>query len=311
MELTKEQAAEAIKVDASREAIVNTLQENGFWIKSKDEKETFLNEERVRVREEVVNKIKGETFGDIDTQLLSAFDVKKAEGEKTSDYAIRIVNNFKEKASEVDNLKSKISTLETQLKDGSGDETLKTQLSTSQQRIAALEKDLAERDKTISDKDSALFKSDVGNDIAMAMGGIKFKKDLPDSVLKSYTETVRNGLIARAKKQGDKIVYMKTDNSDLVELDDQSKEASSEYPLKTLLKDVIDTGVNGKGAGTGDKGGKKTDVSLETIGDAKSQRDVTNALLKAGYVAGSKEYMEKHTQYVKELGLEKQIGLNI
>ena len=304
MEITKEQVAEAFKVDSSRDAILSTLSENGYWVKSSQEKDTFLNEERTRVREDVVNRIKGETYGSVDEGLLAAFNVPKNQGEKTTDYAVRIANSFKEQAGQVDDLQSKISTLETQLKNGTGHETLKSELNVKEQQLTAVQAQLEELKGSLKGKDEALFKNDVGLEFVKATQGLKFKKGLPESMLDSYLNTERANITAQAKR--DEAGNIRYYEDDKVLLDDKMQPATMDYIVKQRLKDVIDAGTQAQGSRNGQEPKTLNDGTINTIA-IKSQMDLVVALKEAGKIEGTKEFIELQDKYIKELNLENKI----
>ena len=302
MDLTEETLNEALKNDASKDLLVSTLSKNGYWVKTNEEKDTFLTEERTRLRDDVVNNVKKETWDNIDSAISDAYGIAKEANEKTTDYALRIAGNFKTKAEEAETLKSKIADLETQLKNGTGDATLKSQLEVQKAQIEAFKEQINGKESSITEYESKLFKKDAELDLVKGMRGLKFKKEIPEGVRDSYIKTVSESIVAKAERQGDKILYKE---NGIIILDDNQKPATAEHLLKKNLKDILDEGHKANGLGT--NGGVNVDpqiagqINLEGV---KTKQDLIAAILKAGMNPQEEETHKKYEELAKELKLQ-------
>ncbi len=88
----------------------------------------------------------GELHGQYDADILQASGVEKNQGEKSYDYAKRVIGSFKEDAGQVAGLNTQIQTLtaekaalEQKITEGNGDEVLKQKLQDTTDKLSQLQ----------------------------------------------------------------------------------------------------------------------------------------------------------------------------
>lgn len=135
----------------------------------------------------------GEVYRQMDATIEKHTGIKRQGDEKTYNYLERAAKEFAGKFSDYDALKEKITDLEAQVAKG-GDEALKTQLENAQRELATTKEQFTALktsfDTEKANHEKALFDYKIGNEIARAKEGLKFKSGL--------NEAVMNTLIAQA-----------------------------------------------------------------------------------------------------------------
>jgi hypothetical protein len=287
--MTKEQAL----------AFVQGSQEAEFIIRTPSEETTFLtNYRNVEIERDMKPKVK-EIYDRIDRDVLTSTGIPKNADEKTYDYAVRVLKDFKDQLSNADvkKLKEQIEELK---KNGGG-----VELENVRSAAAKKEKDLTDKIALLNQQ---LVQREINAHLSQAMTGLKFK-EIPKPVLDTYIEATKAKMTARAKMVDGKVVFMKEDGTAELDLATYLP-ASAETLLREELKDIIDNGIVAKGSGTTppanvtkDKDGK-TVVSVHVPASIKTQGELTDHLLKAGLVRGSNEFMAAFKQYGSALPLQ-------
>jgi hypothetical protein len=157
----------------------------------------------------------GEMLGNMDTMIAAKSSIIRNEGEKTSDYMGRVLEQLKGAADEGATFKTANAELEAtiaKLKDdiakGTGNEQLKADLE-------KLRGDLASAKKVNNDLQDSLTKKEaeykgklegfkMDSEIAAAMSGVTLKKELPESAKQALIDT------AMQRVKGAKHVYDET-----------------------------------------------------------------------------------------------------
>lgn len=146
----------------------------------------------------------GALHGQYDTDIFDVTGVKKKDGEKSYDYAKRVLSEYKQKAESVrsvevnlEEAKAEVVKLQAKLEEGAGDDTLRQQLKDAKAQVTQLQTKLqAEKDnfKTRENEFAAQLKG-VHVDYAFeaATSGIKFKAGI--------TEPIQRTLLSAAKAE--------------------------------------------------------------------------------------------------------------
>ena len=285
--LTKEAALKFLQESQDAEIIVRTIAEE----------EAFLNNYKtVEIENGMKPKVR-ELYDKLDLDILTTTGVQKKAEEKTYDYLKRVLADFKDQLSNADVKKLK-DQLEELKKSGAGPE-----LENVRQAAAKKEKELTDR---IAQLNQQIVEKDIRANLNQALTGLKFK-DIPKSVLDTYLEATMAKMTAKAKLVDGKVIFTKEDGSAILDMSTYQP-AGADSLLKEELKDIIDAGIQGKGAGTKpanvtvDKDGKKQ-VQVFIPAGIKTQGELTEHLMKSGLARGSEEYNVAFAQYGEKLPL--------
>ena len=263
----------------------------------------------------------GEVHGMYDTDILASTNIAKNQGEKSYDYMKRAFDEIKRVQPDTAVLNQRIATLESQKLDieQKGDSVTMQQLNDQRSLTTQLQQQLADRDKTIADQGSDYKQQvtaiKVESEFSTALAQIKIKSEIPDSV--------KSIIISSAKAN-----ILKSSSPDWIESDGvkslvfrdakgqiRNNPANGLNPFSCLdllngeLKDIIDTGVAQKGAGTGASSTNTTVISVTSLSSAKNKKEANEIihrhLMAEGVASGTKEYLDQSTTLIKEYGIDK------
>lgn len=266
----------------------------------------------------------GALHGQYDADIFAITGLAKNNGEKSYDYAKRILTEYKTQLGSVDDIKAKLNTatqevekLKTELANNSGDEALKQQLKDTKNQVAQLQAQLTSKETEFGKVKENLEKQvkDVHVDYAFkaATSGLKFKAGL--------SENIQNVLIASAKAEvlakgtpdfvdngnGSKTLVFRDADGNV--LNNPSNNLNpftvEELLMQTSLKDAIDEGKKQVGGGTKpNKPGNGGQTELLDLTGAKSQTEadqiIVNYLLANGYTRDSDEFATKSLELRNE-----------
>ena len=248
------------------------------------------------------NKI-GALHGQYDADILSATGVSKKDGEKSYDYAKRVLADYK----------GKVETLQKQIEKGSNDAELKQQLKDAKALETQLRSQLSEKEKELvdakSDFDKQLKSVHVDYAFNAATSGLKFKSGITEAVAKTLVNAAKSEVLSKGTpdfvddgKGGKSLVFRDASGNILTTpANNLNPYSVSELLMSTSIKDVIDTGrkQNGTGtsstttpagnsAGTFDLSGVRTQVEADKAIEAH--------LLANGLTRDSSEFSDKLMQ---------------
>ena len=248
------------------------------------------------------NKI-GALHGQYDADILSVTGVSKKDGEKSYDYAKRVLADYK----------GKVETLQKQIEKGSNDAELKQQLKDAKALETQLRSQLSEKEKelvnTKSDYDKQLKSVHVDYAFNAATSGLKFKSGITEAVAKTLVNAAKSEVLSKGTpdfvddgKGGKSLVFRDASGNILTNpANNLNPYSVSELLMSTSIKDVIDTGrkQNGTGtsatttpagssAGTFDLSGVRTQVEADKAIEAH--------LLANGLTRDSSEFSDKLMQ---------------
>lgn len=248
------------------------------------------------------NKI-GALHGQYDADILSVTGVSKKDGEKSYDYAKRVLADYK----------GKVETLQKQIEKGSNDAELKQQLKDAKALETQLRSQLSEKEKELvdakSDFDKQLKSVHVDYAFNAATSGLKFKSGITDAVAKTLVNAAKSEVLSKGTpdfvddgKGGKSLVFRDASGNILTNpANNLNPYSVSELLMSTSIKDVIDTGrkQNGTGtssttipagssAGTFDLSGVRTQVEADKAIEAH--------LLANGLTRDSSEFSDKLMQ---------------
>lgn len=241
-----------------------------------------------------------ELYTGLDNDIFGASGIAKEGTEKTYDYAKRVIGGLKTAPT---TLQTKIAELERVIATGSGDATMKAQLE-------ALQAKETEYQTKLTDAEEKLFKKDVMLDVRDGQRELKYDPTVKESVRKVLVDNATATIISMAKVQknadgSEQIVYVENGKTKL----NGNVPADAAYLLKDMLKDVLDTGHQGKGGGAGDAGDPPVDangnvqVPATRPATVKTKADVNDWLLGLGVKKNTKEFDDAYRTHSTGLPL--------
>lgn len=258
----------------------------------------------------------GALHGQYDADILSISGISKAEGEKTYDYLKRVLGDYKTKldgtktlSAQLEAQKKKVTELETKLAAGGSDEAVKQQLKDARHQVTQLQTQLTaktgELDRAKKDYEQKEKNLQVGFAFTNATAGIKFKADVSEPVKKILLAAAKDEILAKGTPDfvddgngGKKLVLRDAAGNTLNNpKNNLNPYTIEELVMETSLKDVIDTGRQQSGGGTGPtKPNNHQTVNLD-VSTAKTQQEadvrIENYLLSTGLTRDNVEFGNK------------------
>lgn len=261
----------------------------------------------------------GTLHGQYDTDILSITGIKKKDGEKSYDYAKRVLGDYKAKAesakaiqSQLDVANATIEELQVKLEKNSGDETLRQQLKDAKAQVTQLQTQLQTKESEFNTKkaeyEKAITDTHVDYAFRAATSGLKFKAGITDSIKSVLLNSAKAEILSKGTPDfisgdnGEKKLVIRGADGNILNNPKNNLNPYSiqELVLETSLKDAIDTGRQQTGGGTGVSGqGAGSAMTLDLSG-VKNQIDadktIENYLLTSGLTRDSSEFAEQLLQ---------------
>lgn len=262
----------------------------------------------------------GALHGQYDADILSITGVKKKDGEKSYDYAKRVLGEYKTKAesvkaiqTELTTAKAEVANLQAKLEKNSGDETLRQQLKDAKTQVTQLQTQLQTKETEFNSKkaeyETAIKNTHVDYAFQAATAGLKFKSGITEPIQKTLLNAAKAEVLAKGTPDfvddgqgGKKLVIRGADGNVLNNpKNNLNPYTLQELVMETSLKDVIDTGRKQSGGGTGGfgSGSGGTGGTLDLSG-IKNQVDADKAieahLLASGLTRDSQEFADQSLQ---------------
>ena len=264
----------------------------------------------------------GALHGQYDSDILSITGIAKNNGEKSYDYAKRVLNDYKSQISstatiqaQLANAQKEVQTLKDKLAAGAGDETLKQQLKDAKAQVTQLQTQLTTKETEFNEAKTKLEEQikDVHVDYAFqaATSALKFKAGITEGVQKILLASAKAEVLAKGTpdfvddgKGGKTLVFRGADGNVLNNpANNLNPFTVQELVMQTSIKDVVDTGKQQSGGGTkpivtipGAGGG----ATLLDLSNVKNQLDADKAiesyLLSNGLTRDSAEFAEQSLQ---------------
>lgn len=262
----------------------------------------------------------GALHGQYDADILGITGIKKKDGEKSYDYAKRVLGEYKTKAESTKTIQTQLTAaqaqvaeLQSKLEKGAGDETLKQQLKDAKAQVTQLQTQLQTKETEFNTKKAEFDKTikDTHVDYAFqaATAGLKFKSGITEPIQKTLLNAAKAEVLAKGTPDfiedgqgGKKLVIRGADGNILNNpKNNLNPYTMQELVMETSLKDVIDTGHQQTGGGTGGfgSGSGGTGGTLDLSG-IKSQVEADKAieahLLANGLTRDSQEFADQSMQ---------------
>ena len=262
----------------------------------------------------------GALHGQYDADILGITGIKKKDGEKSYDYAKRVLGEYKTKAESTKTIQTQLTAaqaqtaeLQSKLEKGTGDETLKQQLKDAKAQVTQLQTQLQTKETEFNTKKAEFDKTikDTHVDYAFqaATAGLKFKSGITEPIQKTLLNAAKAEVLAKGTPDfiedgqgGKKLVIRGADGNILNNpKNNLNPYTMQELVMETSLKDVIDKGRQQTGGGTGGfgSGSGGTGGTLDLSG-IKSQVEADKAieahLLANGLTRDSQEFADRSMQ---------------
>lgn len=257
----------------------------------------------------------GALHGQYDSDILGITNMPKNDGEKSYDYLKRVLNEYKVKVDGVSTIQTKldaankeVSELKAKIEKGSQDAVLKQQLKDAQNQVVQLQSQLTKKQEELTTSE-AKYKSEIKAaqvDFAFtsAMSKIKFKDGVSESVQKILIDAAKNEILAKGTpdfvddNKGNKKFVLRDENNNTI---NNPKNNLNPYTIdeliqETSLKDVIDTGKQQPGGGTGPNNINNNAGTLDLSGVATqiaADTAIENYLLATGITRDNPEFGTK------------------
>lgn len=307
---------------------VEILRQNAALAALTDEQFNAIAEMSKNDENTVIGTRIGALHGQYDTDIFSITGMKKNDGEKSYDYAKRVLNEYKSKAESVASLQAslnsanaKVTELQAKLEKGAADETLAQQLKDAKAQVSQLQAKLTAKEaelKSAKEKfDKDVKDIHIEHAFQAAVSGLKFKDGITESIQKTLLGAAKAEVLAKGTPDfiedgngGKKLVLRGTDGNILNNPNNNLNPYTlEELILETSIKDVIDTGRKVTGGGTGPTGGSggKGGATFNLSGvktQVEAYKAIESHLLANGLTRDSKEFQEQLTK----LGTENNVS---
>lgn len=258
----------------------------------------------------------GALHGQYDNDILSITGIEKNQGEKSYDYAKRVLNDYKSKLAssstiqaQLTNAKNEIETLKQKLVNNSGDETLKQQLKDAKALASQLQIQLTEQTSQLT-KQKETYEAQikniyVDNAFTEAVSGLKFKAGITDGIKDVLLKAAKADVLAKGtpdfiENNGVKKLVFRDNAGNIMNnpANNLNPYTAEELLMQTSIKDVLDLGKQQPGGGTSPiiHGGQH-DATILDLSGAKSQVEadkiIESYLLSNGLTRDSSEFAEQ------------------
>ena len=299
---------------------IEMLRQNSALTGLSDAQLTVIAEMSKNDENTVIGTKIGALHGQYDTDILGITGIKKKDGEKSYDYAKRVLGEYKTKAesvktvqAELDAAKAQVTELQSKLEKGAGDETLRQQLKDAKAQVTQLQSQLQTKETEFNSKktefETTLKNTHVDYAFQAATAGLKFKSGITEPIQKTLLNAAKAEVLAKGTPDfiedgqgGKKLVIRGADGNILNNpKNNLNPYTMQELVMETSLKDVIETGRQQQGGGTGGfgPGSGGTGGTLDLSG-IKSQVEADKAieahLLANGLTRDSQEFANQSLQ---------------
>ena len=258
----------------------------------------------------------------MDADILAASGIAKNGTEKTYDYAKRVIGEIKAQAGNATELQNQITELtkekgrlEQVIAKGGADAETKRALEQAKADLANVTREYGELktkyDTAQTEHEKALFGMKIDGEFAKATAGLKFKADLPQSVVSVLTEQA----VAKVKAMNPEYIDDGNGGKVLAFMDNGTPRRNPENNLRPftaaelVAKELTtmgvletgrkQTGAGSQGGGTGGQGSGTVDLSGARTQD-EAHEIIVKQLLAQGKVNGTKEFDDAMTQAWKD-----------
>lgn len=262
----------------------------------------------------------GALHGQYDADIFGITGIKKKDGEKSYDYAKRVLGDYKTKAESVKTIQAQLTAAQAQVTDlqaklekNAGNAELTQQLKDAKTQVTQLQSQLKTKETEFTTEKAKFEKTirDTHIDYAFqaATANIKFKAGITEPIQKVLLSSAKAEILAKGTPDfiddgnGGKKLVLRDASGNILNnpKNNLNPYTFQELVYETSLKDVIDEGRKQTGGGTNptDPGTGGTGGTLDLSG-IKSQLEADKAieahLLANGLTRDSQEFAEQSMQ---------------
>lgn len=262
----------------------------------------------------------GALHGQYDADILGITGIKKKDGEKSYDYAKRVLSEYKTKAGSVKSIQAELTTakaevadLQAKLEKNSGDETLRQQLKDTKTQVTQLQTQLQTKETEFNSKkaeyETAIKNTHIDYAFQAATTGLKFKSGITEAIQKTLLNAAKAEVLAKGTPdfiddgQGSKKLVIRGADGNILNnpKNNLNPYTLQELVMETSLKDVIDTGRQLQGGGTAGfgSGSGGTGGTLDFSGiknQVEADKAIEAHLLANGLTRDSQEFADQSLQ---------------
>lgn len=266
----------------------------------------------------------GALHGQYDADIFGITGIKKKDGEKSYDYAKRVLGDYKAKAESTKTIQAQLTAAQAQVTDlqaklekNAGNAELTQQLKDAKTQVSQLQSQLKAKETEFNNKkteyETTIRNTHVDYAFRAATAGLKFKTGITEPVQKVLLSSAKAEVLAKGTPDfvddgngGKKLVIRGSDGNILNNpKNNLNPYTLQELVLETSLKDVIDTGrqqtgggTNSHGSGTGGTGGT---LDLSGIkNQIEADKAIEAHLLANGLTRDSQAFAEQSMQLRNE-----------
>lgn len=261
----------------------------------------------------------GALHGQYDADIFSITGIKKNDGEKSYDYAKRVLADYKKDIAKNSVLKqsleeanAKVTELQGQIESQKGNETLAQQLKDAKTQVSQLQAKLTAKESELSTKkqeyDTAIKNTHVDYAFKEAMGGLAFKNGISEPIQKALIAAAKADVLAKGAPDlitdanGNQVLVLRGTDGNILNNPSNGLNPYTikELVMETAIKDALEAGRSQKGGGTGSGDGKGKGPSLVDLSGVKTQVEaddiISKHLLSNGLTRDSQEFADQLLQ---------------
>lgn len=264
----------------------------------------------------------GALHGQYDTDILSITGIEKNDGEKSYDYAKRVLTEYKSQIAstatiqaQLANANKQIDTLKQKLVDEAGDEQLKQQLKDTKAQVTQLQTQLTAKEEEFKKNLAELEKKNLNARVDFAFetatAGLKFKDGITDAVKKILLDSAKAEILAKGTPdfiddgKGGKTLVLRGADGNVINnpKNNLNPYTISDFVAESSIKDVLDTTKQQPGGGTvplQPQSQSQLGATILDFSNIKNQVDADKAieahLLANGLTRDSAEFAEQSMQ---------------
>lgn len=257
----------------------------------------------------------GALHGQYDTDIFGITGIAKNQGEKSYDYAKRVLNDYKQQIAstatiqaQLANAKKEVETLKQKLADGAGDDQLKQQLKDAKALASQLQQQLtqqtAELTKQKETYEAQIKSIHVDNEFNSAISSLTFKSGITDGIKSVLIKAAKAEVLAKGtpdfiEANGVKTLVFRDATGNVLNnpANNLNPFTVKELLMQTSIKDVIDLGRQQQGGGTQPNERSDGNVVILDLSGAKTQVEadkvIENYLLGNGLTRDSAEFAQQ------------------
>lgn len=248
----------------------------------------------------------GELHGQYDRDIYGIAGIAKNDGEKSYDYAKRILSQYK---TAIEDNKKVIADLNKRIEKGDVDDAIKQQLKDAKAQVTQLQAQLTAKEEAFTkekqDYEAKLKNTHIDYAFTSATSGLKFKDSIPESLKPILLSAAKAEVLSKGAPdfvddgKGGKMFVLRGADGNIINnvKNNLNPYTMNELLMETSLKDAIDTGRVVTGGGTNNPKPNNHSTGLIDLSGAKTQveadRMIENYLLSQGITRDSAEFSEQ------------------